>query len=239
VKIISIDKVRLLSEDIRELQSMSEVILYSDSPKDINEVQERIRDADILIVNTYPLSPKELRFASHLKLVCVFGTGYDFIDTEYLKQNNILVCNAPRYSTESTAEHAVGLILHASRLVSKAERDLRNGVWSPHAYKGCEIKGRKIGIIGYGNIGKRISEIVKQGFGMDVEYVNSSSVRSELEHLLKTCDVISLNVSLNSKTKNLISDAEFDLMKDGVVIVNTSRGAVIDQERYLLQVSMC
>ena len=230
MKIVSIDKVKLLPEHVEELKKYGTLVLYTSTPKNITEVKKRISDADIVIDNVFEMSKEIISCCKNLKLICVFGTGYDFIDLEESKKRNILVCNAHKYATESTAEHTFGLILNSVKLSSRAERDLRNGIWSPHNYRGIELKNKTLGIIGYGNIGKRVAEIAVKGFDMKILFVNTKSSRDDLKKLLMNSDIISVNASLNNKTRSILSSAEFQLMKHGVVIVNTGRGAIIDTQ---------
>ncbi|PJB89523.1 phosphoglycerate dehydrogenase, partial [Candidatus Roizmanbacteria bacterium CG_4_9_14_0_8_um_filter_34_12] len=122
-----------------------------------------------------------------------------------------------------------GLLLHSIRKASEAEREIVNGKWTPIKFKGKELRGKTLGIIGYGSIGKRIAEIAKKGFNMKILYINTQSSRTSFEKLLKDSDFISINTPLTKKTKGMISKKEFNLMKKGVSIVNTGRGAVIDE----------
>jgi len=230
MKIISIDKVNLLPIHIKKLKKAGDLFLFDNTPDSKQEAINRVKQADILLVNLYKISKDILVMAKQLKMIAVFGTGFDFIDIKEAKKKNILVCNAPNYCTESAAEHTIGLILNAIRLASRAERDLRKGIWSPHVYKGYELKGKTLGIIGYGNIGKRVGEIASRGLNMKIRHINSSSNRKNLEMLLRKSDVISINTSLNNKTFNMIEEKEFSLMKEGVVIINTGRASVINNK---------
>jgi len=181
MKIVSIDKVKLLPEHVEELKRYGDVVMYDSAPSGNDEIKNRISDADIVIDNTFEMSKSVLECAPNLKLICVFGTGYNFVDVETADNRGIVVCNAPGYATESTAEHTFGLILNAVRFASRAERDLRTGVWNPHLYRGVELKNKTLGIIGYGNIGKRVAEIATRGFNMNVQYVNTKSSRNDFE----------------------------------------------------------
>ena len=105
-----------------------------------------------------------------------------------------------------------------------------DGKWTPTKFKGKELKEKILGIIGYGSIGRRVAEIAKKGFDMKIIYINSKSSRIEFENLLRESDFISINTPLTEQTKGMISKKEFDLMKRGVCIINTGRGAVLDEK---------
>ncbi|MEK7119634.1 MAG: NAD(P)-dependent oxidoreductase, partial [Patescibacteria group bacterium] len=167
MKIVSVDKVYLDPKHIRELKKLGDVVIYNDVPDEIEGIK-RIKDADIVIDNWFEMPATVISAAPKLKLIAVAATGYDWIDISAAKKHNIVVCNAPGYSTGSVAEHTIGLLLRAIRLASRAEADLRAGKWNPTTYKGKELSGKTLGIIGYGAIGKRVAKIAKNGFGMRI-----------------------------------------------------------------------
>ncbi|MEK7587418.1 MAG: NAD(P)-dependent oxidoreductase [Patescibacteria group bacterium] len=229
MKIVSVDKVYLDPKHIRELKKLGDVVIYNDVPDEIEGIK-RIKDADIVIDNWFEMPATVISAAPKLKLIAVAATGYDWIDISAAKKHNIVVCNAPGYSTGSVAEHTIGLLLRAIRLASRAEADLRAGKWNPTTYKGKELSGKTLGIIGYGAIGKRVAKIAKNGFGMRILYVNSKNSRQDIEDLLKKSDVVSINAPLTNETRGMIGTKEFQLMNSGVVIINTGRGAIIDEQ---------
>lgn len=228
MKIVSVDKVVIYPEHVRELEKFGEVVIYNDIP-DEKEGIKRIKDADIVIDNWYEMPAKVISSAPKLKMICVAATGYEWVDLNETKKRGIIVSNSPGYSTEAVAEHTIGLLLHSIRKASEAEREIVNGKWTPIKFKGKELRGKTLGIIGYGSIGRRIAEIAKKGFNMKILYINTQSSRTSFEKLLKDSDFISINTPLTKKTKGMISKKEFNLMKKGVSIVNTGRGAVIDE----------
>ena len=228
MKIVSVDKVVIYPEHVRELEKFGEVVIYNNIP-DEKEGIKRIKDADIVIDNWYEMPANVISSAPKLKMICVAATGYEWVDLNETKKRGIIVSNSPGYSTEAVAEHTIGLLLHSIRKASEAEREIVNGKWTPIKFKGKELRGKTLGIIGYGSIGKRIAEIAKKGFNMKILYINTQSSRTSFEKLLKDSDFISINTPLTKKTKGMISKKEFNLMKKGVSIVNTGRGAVIDE----------
>lgn len=229
MKIVSVDKVYFHPEHINKLKKFGDVVIYNDIP-DKAEGINRIKDADIVITNWFDMPSRVIAAATKLKMICVAATGYEWIDMIQTRKQHITVCNSPGYSTESVAEHAIGLLLHAARLASQAEFDFRSGIWNPLDYKGRELYGKTLGIIGFGAIGKRVADIAKNGLNMNILYANSSTARDNLEHLLQKSDAITINAPITDKTKGMIGTKEFELMKHGVVIVNTGRGAIIDEQ---------
>ena len=229
MKIVSVDNVYIYPKHIKQLETFGEVIIYHNIPSEMDGIK-RIIDADIVIDNWYEMPARVIASALKLKLIAVAATGYEWIDLAEVNKHNITVCNSPAYATEAVAEHTIGLMLNAIHLASSAEYNLRKGEWNPLKYKGIELKNKSLAIIGYGTIGKRIANIAQAGFGMKVNYINSSSSTEDLHKSLSISDIISVNLPLNNKTRNFIGKNEFTLMKNDVVIVNTGRGATINEE---------
>lgn len=229
MNIVSVDNVFIYPEHVLELEKIGKVTIYHDVPSKKEGIQ-RIKDADIVIDNWLEMPATVIASAPNLKLIAVAATGYEWVDLHEAKKHNITVCNTPGYATEAVAEHTIGLLLRAARLGTDAEQDYRDGKWNTTKFKGKELNGKTLGVIGYGSIGQRVGQIAEKGFSMKIMYSNSKSTRSDLEHLLKSADFISINSPLTDKTRGLLGTTEFDLMKKGVVIVNTGRGAVINQE---------
>ncbi len=146
------------------------------------------------------------------------------------RKRNIVVSNSAAYCSETVAEHTIGLMLNAARLSSRAEKDLRKGVWQPTQYKGKELFGKTLGILGYGSIGKKVGEIASKGLNMKILYIDDQSSRNDLEKLLKGSDVVAVELPLNDETRGFLGKEEFNLMKEDIIVVNTGRGAVIDEK---------
>ncbi|MBP6993655.1 hypothetical protein KBB12_00240 [Candidatus Woesebacteria bacterium] len=229
MKIVSVDKVEIHPDHVETLKRYGEVVIYNDIPSEDEGIQ-RIGDADIVIDNWFKMPARVIASCQKLKMIAVAATGYEWIDMQEARKNNILISNTPHYCTEAVAEHAISLMLQASRMSYLAEKEIRQGKWGPAEYKGKELRGKVLGIIGYGNIGRRIAEIMTAGFGMDILFVNSSSSSKDLEKLLTESDFISINAPINKNTNKMIGQKEFNLMKKGVVLVNTGRGAIINED---------
>ncbi|RDW66276.1 NAD(P)-binding Rossmann-fold containing protein [Coleophoma cylindrospora] len=181
-----------------------------------------------------PILPKSLKFIAHN------GAGYDQIDVHACTARNIRVSNVPTAVDDATADVNMFLILGALRGFNTSMIALRNGQWrgSPPPPLGHDPQGKVLGILGMGGIGRNLMKKAA-AFGMTTQYYNRSQLSEELsggakyvtfDELLATSDVLSLNLPLNKQTRHIISTAEFSKMKKGIVIVNTARGAVMDED---------
>lgn len=229
MKIVSFDPILLFPEHKEALNKLGELILHDTFPKDNNETIERLKDADIVIDFWTAMPAEVISKLTTPKMICSAAAGYDWIDVKAATEKGIKITHCPGHNAESVAEHTVGLMLDAMRLTKKASLEAKDGKYKPDEYKGKELKDSTVGIIGHGAIGKRVEEILTKGFGAKVTFIDSKSSKEDFENLLKTSDVISINAPLNDQTRNMFSFDQFDLMKDGVVIVNTGRGAIIDE----------
>ncbi|KAF4851817.1 putative 2-hydroxyacid dehydrogenase [Colletotrichum siamense] len=180
-----------------------------------------------------------------LKIVASVNAGYSEFDMEWFNKNKIVVTNTVDAVAEPTADIAIFLMLGALRDTSRLEAEIRNGGWRGGSKLPLlDPKGRTLGIIGMGKIGKHVAR-KSQVFGMDVQYYNRTRLSPEdesrlsveyavsLEALLKTSDVVSINCPLTPETRGLIGSEEFAKMKDGVILVNTGRGAVVDEAAFI------
>ncbi len=202
-----------------------------------------IPEYDVLIVRSGTKVTKEvIEKGKNLKIIGRAGVGLDNIDVEAATLNGVIVMNAPEGNTISAAEHTIGLIFSLARNIPIANQTLKNGKWEKKKFVGTELYGKTLGIIGLGRIGKRVAYIAK-GIGMKIigydPYVNEEEIRDlgitimNFEGLLKQADIITFHLPLTKETYHMISDKEFELMKDGVMIVNCARGGIIDEEALL------
>jgi glyoxylate reductase len=177
-----------------------------------------------------------------LRLVANFAVGYDNVDLEACRQRGVAVTNTPDVLTEATAELALALTLAAARRLGDAERDLRAGRWrgwDPAAYRGIEIRGATVGIVGMGRIGHRYA-LLAHGIGAEIAYAGPSrkpeaeselgARRLELEELLAAADLVSLHATATPETRGLIGARELELIGPQGVLVNTSRGPLVDSD---------
>ncbi|MEM5871816.1 MAG: hydroxyacid dehydrogenase [Candidatus Aenigmatarchaeota archaeon] len=194
-----------------------------------------IEIADILIVRSATKVDKTIiDKAKNLKLVIRGGVGLDNIDVEYCKQKGIRVENTPEASSIAVAELTFALMLGAIRNIVKAHTSMKNGQWMKEL-KGSELYGKTLGIIGLGRIGTEVAKRAK-AFGMRViTYTKSKNKKSEFaefvsfDKLLRESDIISLHVPLTDETKNMINKKTISKMKDGVILVNTARGGLVNE----------
>ena len=182
----------------------------------------------------------------NLKVISNYAVGLDNIDEKAAKQRGIVVGNTPGVLTKTVAEHTVGLILAISKRIVEADRFIRAGKYrgfEPDLLVGTELMGKTLGIVGHGRIGCRTAQILQKGFGMRVVYYDikgqgihevCGAKKSSLKELLKVADVVSLHVPLLSSTHHLIGEREFKTMKKTAYLVNTARGAVIDEKALVL-----
>ena len=228
-KILICDKIA--DEGIKLLEEKSyEVTKAWDMPKD--ELPKIVGGYDALIVRSATKVKGNLIVnAQNLKVIGRAGIGLDNIDLEKAKEMGITVVNTPQASSISVAEMAIGHLLALTRGVVKGTVTLREGKWAKKELKGVEVHGKTLGLIGYGNIAK-IVEKLALALGMKVIVVRSQVYDRfvSLKDMLPKADFISIHVPLTPQTRHILSTREFDMMKDGVMIIDCSRGGVVDQE---------
>jgi D-3-phosphoglycerate dehydrogenase len=236
MKIAVIEPLQLPEERVLEkLRTLDcEVVVFKDKPKTHWEVLERCRDADVIVLVNTPLTAEVLE-RTRPKMVAISFTGYDHVDIEKCRELGIVVLNVPEYSTHSVAELVFGMVIAVLRKLSdcdKAVRELKGN----EGLMGNELYRKTMGVIGTGKIGSRVCELAL-AFGMEVlaysrtekeELIERGVRYVSLQELLKGSDIVSIHVPLSNETEGMIGEAELALLKDGAVIVNASRGAIID-----------
>ncbi len=197
-------------------------------------------DCDAMIVRSgIKITPAVIDAATNLKLVVRAGVGFDNIDASYAASKGVIVENTPFGNTNAAAEHTLTLLMMLSKHILHSTIELKGGVWNRKAYKATELKGKTLGIIGLGNVGKKVAnvanvlemEVICFDPFVDAEDMDEIKVKKvELDELIKTSDYITVHVPLTEKTKDMISTEEFAMMKDGVRILNVARGGVVSEE---------
>jgi len=238
MKIVVVDQVYLEKEHIKKLQSIGDLEIFDEPPKTTDELKQRIKSADIVIVGWSDLTKNVIDYAKKLKMISIWATTCHYADLEAAKKRGIVVTHVPGYATEAVAEHTFALLLAAARRLPQADKHVRKGNFDWRPFGGVELHGKTLGIIGTGSIGLRVAEIAKafkmQILGYD-KYPNMKKAEEmgikyvDLYTLLKESDFITLHVTLTSETERLIGKKEIAAMKKGAVIINTSQGRVIDE----------
>lgn len=229
MKIVFIDYIDLAEQHIKVLKSLGDVLMHDDIPVSQEEVSKRISGAEIVIPNWIDITANIIQNAPSLKFIVVPAVGYENIDVRAASRAGITVSNCPTHNIHAVAEYTIALMLLVTRRIIEANTDLKNGEWRPAKYIGMELRGKTLGLIGYGNIGKKVAELA-QNIGMAVLYANSKTTSDELDNLIANVDILSLHLPLNDKTRHLIDERRLRLMKKGAYLVNTARGAIIDQD---------
>lgn len=204
---------------------------------------EKVKDAEILVIFVYSKVTKEiLDLFPNLKFITTMSTGFDHIDLEAAKQKNIVVSNVPVYAETIVAEHTFALLLAISRRLEESFERAREAHFNPEGLTGFELRGKTLGVIGIGAIGKHVIEIAN-GFGMNVlAYARHPDLVLEqklkfkhvdLQVLFSSSDVVSLHIPYSKETHHFLSEKEFLLMKNNAVIINTARGGLIHNSALL------
>ncbi len=241
MKIVVLDR-SSVGEDVsvEPLEKYGEVETYL-TTKD-EEALERVRDADIIVVNKTPMDARILDQASRVKLICEFATGYDNIDLEYCTKRGIRVANVVNYSTSSVVQHTVACVLYLLEKLPYYDNYVKSGAYSAQprfSHFGMpfrELDGKTWGIIGMGNIGTRVA-VVAEALGCRVITHSVSGTPREngyeqvdFDTLLRRSDILTLHCPLSEKTRGLMDLEAFRKMKRTAVFINVARGAVVKEE---------
>lgn len=227
MKIVLPDKINISSDYKNKIRELGAEV-FEDLP-DNGELKKRIADAEIITASYVDITSDVIDAAPNLKYIIVPAVGYEWVDTEYAASKGITTLNCPTFNSQAVAEHAITLLMAANRNVITGIDELRAGKWSPQDLVGYELDGKKLGLIGYGNIGTRIEKIAAS-LGMSVNYVNSKSSAEEIDELLISSDFVIICAPLNDRTRNLVDKRRLGLLKPTAILVNVGRGAVIDQD---------
>ena len=225
----------------KELETIGDCVDISKSNSRDKDLANHIKDCEIVVIRSATKLTKEvLDKAEQLKIIARCGVGIDNVDLDFAKSKNIFVTNAPSANLISVVELTVALIISVSRKLSLADSHLKKGEWNRSQFLGNELYGKTLGIVGFGKAGRLVAERMKS-FGMSIVFYdpyvtdwNGSEESIKLDDLLRTADVVSIHVIKTKDTENLISKDMLDLLKPSSIIVNTSRGGVLDED-YLFE----
>lgn len=241
MKIIFLERDSLGKDvDLSCFHELGDVIFYGTSTTE--EAAERTKDADIVVSNKVPMSAETLDGAKALKMVCLTATGTNNVDFSYMNSRNIPVANVRSYSTDSVVQHTFAMLFYLLERLPyydhyvKSGEYARSSLFSHFDYPYHELAGMRFGIIGLGEIGRKVGRIA-QLFGCRVCYYSTSGThksdefeRLTLEELLHTSDVVSIHAPLNENTRDLMGEAQFRMMKPGALFLNLGRGPIVVEE---------
>lgn len=204
------------------------------------EIMKLIPDFDVLVVRSRTKVTKEMIAAgTKLKVIGRAGVGVDTIDIAAAEQKGIKVINAPGSNSRSVAEHAIGLMFALARMIPKADASMKAGKWEKKAFKGIELEGKTVAVLGYGHVGKIVADIAA-GVGMKVIVWSRPQDRTgkypfyeKLAEALAQADFATVHVPKIPETENLLHREVFECMKEGVYIVNTARGGIVHEKDLL------
>ncbi len=218
-------------------EQMGELTVYDRTAP--HELFDRIKDAEIILLNKTPMNAAAFEAAPKLKLISVLATGYNVIDIEAAKAHGVRVCNAGTYSTNAVAQMTFALLLEATQQVGAHNAAVQAGQWS-ESRDFCfwniplmELAGKTMGLVGFGSIAQATAKVA-EAFGMKVIYttrhVHEDPRYVSLDTLLRESDVISLHCPQTAENLKMINEETIDKMKNGAIVINTARGGLIDEE---------
>jgi len=241
MKIVFLD-VKTIGEDIdlSGFDALGEVVKYGFSSSE--EIPERIKDADVIVLNKVLVNEQTIGTAEKLKLVCVTATGTNNLDKDYLAKRGIEWRNVAGYSTESVAQHTFALLFYLVEKLNyydtyvKEEKYVNDTIFTHFAEHFNQIHGKTWGIIGLGNIGRRVADIAK-AFGANVIYYSTTGknnqdgyTRVDFDTLLSTSDIVSVHAPLTAETEGLMNKDAFLKMKPSAIFLNLGRGAIVVEQ---------
>jgi len=233
---ISILDAATLGDDMHfgMITSLGETVIYKTTTPE--EVTDHIGDADVIVINKIKLNETNLSLVKNLKLICIAATGYDNVDTEYCKNNGIAVCNVVGYSAWSVSQVTVAMALSLACHLPEYSRYTISGEYTKSGVQNklepvyYELSGKTWGIIGMGNIGRKVADAAK-ALGCRVIYTRRSEDENSftLEKILKESHIISVHTPLTPETAGMIGEKELNMCKNRPILINVARGAVFDE----------
>lgn len=245
MKIVMLDRTSLDRGDLDDghLQQIASQLICHDATAP-EQISQRIANSEVVITNKVKLNAHAIAQAKQLKLICIAATGTNNVDLAAARDAGVTVCNVPDYCTDSVAEHTYGLMLQWVRNLPAYHQDVRNGTWSD-AEHFCllehpisELAGKILGIVGYGSIGRRVAELA-QALHMQVLIAERPGItelrpgRTAFMDVLRQAEILTLHCPLTPETHHLLNRQHLDAMKPGALLVNTARGALIDEQALL------
>lgn len=243
MKIVVLDGYTLNPGDLswEELKNYGELIVLDRTPYEHEEIVEAIGDAEIIFSNKTPLPKEVLTKVPSVKYIGVLATGYNIVDLKTAKDMGMVVTNIPSYSTTAVAQMTMALLLEMCHHIGEHNRAVKEGQWAKSKdfcfwnYPLIELEGKTMGLIGFGRIGQATAKLA-QAFGLKIltagsrkrpELESENCKQVGLDELLSRSDIVSLHCPLTPETKGIINTTNISKMKDGAMIINTSRGQLI------------
>ncbi|MEE8577270.1 MAG: D-2-hydroxyacid dehydrogenase [candidate division Zixibacteria bacterium] len=239
MKIVILDAATFGETDLSGFNDLGEVVVYQTTSAE--ETLERVKNADVIVTNKVVIDATTMDAASNLKLICVAATGMNNVDLEHAAQKEIAVENVAGYSTDSVIQHTFSMLFYMMGHSRYYDEYVKSGEWQQSpiftnvAKPFFELKGKKWGIIGLGEIGRGVADIAK-AFGAEVVYFSTSGKNANSDYeqttftkLLETCDIVTIHAPLNAQTKGLIGHSELLMLKDGAVLLNLGRGGIVTE----------
>ncbi len=240
MKIVLLDTLTFGDTDLSAFDDLGDVVSYLTTTQE--ELHERIANASVIVTNKVVIDSETMDRCNSLKLICVAATGMNNIDLDAASKKEIVVKNVVGYSTDSVVQHTFSMLFYLLGKSRYYDEYVKSGSWCKsevftHIGSGfSEIKGKKWGVIGFGEIGKGVAKVAS-AFGADVYYYSTSGKNSSSEYesitlsrLLESCDIISIHAPLNPQTEDLIGHSELLMMRDGAVLLNLGRGGIVNED---------
>ena len=240
MKIVLLDALTFGATDLSAFNALGEVEVYQTTSSD--ETESRITNANVIVTNKVVITKEFMQSAKELKLICIAATGMNNVDLEAAKELNVEVKNVAGYSTDSVIQHTFSMLFYLlghSRYYDEVVKDgtySKSPIFTDVSQSFFEVKGKKWGIIGLGAIGRGVANIAS-AFGAEVCYYSTSGVnrtedfqRTNLDEMLRSCDIITIHAPLNDKTNNLLDYEQLLICKDGATVLNLGRGGIVNEE---------
>ena len=225
-------------EVYKEIEEEIDIIYIDGKTLRDKDLKESLKDVKYILNGGRRLDRDMLKSLPKLEYIGMLATGYNSVDLDAAKEAGLVVTNVPDYSTAAVSQFAVAMILNALTSIDFYNKESSKGSWTkgPDFYKDhpiIEANGKTLGVLGFGNIGRKVAGAM-EALGMDIIFYDKKETGDKrqrgLEEVLKTSDVLTLHLPLNDETHHILNKDTFDLMKEGVIIVNTARGGLIKEE---------
>ncbi len=241
MKIVILERASVgLDVSVDMFQEIGEVEIYNNTL--YKDIAKRVENADIIIANKSKLNEETLKNALNVKLICEFATGFDNANIPACDRHGVKVANVVNYSTSSVAQHTFALLFYLMESMRHYDEFVKSGAYANQQHFCCldipfhELDGMTYGIVGMGNIGRKVAQIAT-AFGAKVIFYSASGKstctdyeRVEFDELLTRSDVISIHCPLSDRTRNLFDEKAFDKMKETAILINVARGAVVSEK---------